>query len=168
MTKAHLSRLAAPKTWKVKRKGIKWITKAKTGAHSLKLSIPLRIVLRDMLNYAGTSNEVKKLVNKKEVLIDNKVRTEERFAVGFMDVIDLPKLKESYRVLFDTKGRLTLKKITKDTDLKICKIKNKTKVKGITQLNLFDGKNLLVDKDIYKTGDSIVWDLKTQKIKSHL
>jgi len=41
-------------------------------------------------------------------------------------------------------------------------------VKGKTQLNLFGGKNILVDKDVYKVGDSLLLDLAKTKIQDHL
>ena len=57
----HLSRLAMPKTWKVKRKGIKWVTRPLPGAHSLKQGMPISVLLRDVLKLARTTKEVKKL-----------------------------------------------------------------------------------------------------------
>jgi len=52
---AHLSTLAAPKSWPIKRKGIKWITRPKSGPHNLKSSLPLIVVLRDMLKLTKIS-----------------------------------------------------------------------------------------------------------------
>ena len=43
--------------------------------------------------------------------IDNKIRRDEKFPVGVMDVITVVKTNESYRVLYDVKGRFTLVKI---------------------------------------------------------
>ena len=33
---------------------------------------------------------------------------------------------------------------------------------------MFDGKNILVDKDPYKVGDTVIYNLSTNKIESHL
>ena len=72
-----------------------------------------------------------------------------------MDVIDIPKTGESYRVLLDRKGRLQLDLID-DNSAKLSKIVNKSTIKGgKTQLNLHDGKNVIVDEDEYAVGDVI-------------
>ena len=41
-------------------------------------------------------------------------------------------------------------------------------VKGKVQLNLYDGKNVTVDKDDYKVGDSVIFSLNDKKISKHL
>ena len=59
--------------------------------------------------------------------------------------------------------------IEKDTNLKICAIDNKSILKkGKTQLNLHDGKNILVENGNYKTGDSLLVELPSLKIVEHL
>ena len=47
-------------------------------------------------------------------------------------------------------------------------IKNKKSVGKKIQLNLSDGRNILVDKDAYKTKDSLIVELPEQKIADHL
>ena len=72
-----------------------------------------------------------------------------------MDIVDIPKTGESYRVLLDRKSRLQLDLI-EDNTLKLSKIVNKSTIKGgKTQLNFHDGKNLIVDEDVYSVGDVI-------------
>jgi small subunit ribosomal protein S4e len=54
----------------------------------------------------------------------------------------------------------------KESNLKICKIENKTVVKkGKVQLNLHDGRNLLVEKDSYKTNDSLLIEFPNKVVK---
>ena len=43
--------------------------------------------------------------------IDNKTRRDTKFPVGVMDVITVSKTNESYRMLYDVKGRFTLVKL---------------------------------------------------------
>ncbi|NDW60254.1 30S ribosomal protein S4e, partial [Yangia sp. PrR004] len=45
------------------------------------------------------------------VKVDGKVRTDEGFPVGLMDVVTIDKSRESYRVLYDVSGRFVLKSI---------------------------------------------------------
>ena len=45
------------------------------------------------------------------IKIDNKIRRDTKFPVGVMDVITVAKTNESYRMLYDVKGRFTLVKL---------------------------------------------------------
>ena len=166
MVKNHLIRINMPRTWQIKRKGIKFITRPNPGQSSMELGMPLNIILKDMLNLARTSREVKYLLNNQEVLVDHKRRKEPKFIAGFMDVISIPALKKYYRVVINEKGKIAFLEISKEeAGLKLCKIIGKTPVKGKVQLNLSDGKNMLTDKNDYKIGDIAVYDLVNNKIK---
>ena len=65
MGKNHLTRLAAPKSWQIKRKGLKFITKALPGPHSLDTGISFNTMFIEILNYAKTAREVKKIFQHK-------------------------------------------------------------------------------------------------------
>lgn len=169
MVKRHLNRLNAPKTWPIKKKkGIRFIARPLPGAHSLKQGITLSIVVRDILNYAKTAKELKTILNSGKILVNKEVRKTPRFSLGLMDIIEIPETKESYVLLLNKKNKFYLQK-NKNSNEKICKIKGKTLLKkGKVQLNLLDGINLIVDKDVFKVGDSVVLDLQNHKIKKHL
>ncbi|NIP36652.1 MAG: hypothetical protein GWN12_17370 [Thermoplasmata archaeon] len=89
--------------------------------------------------------------------------------LGLMDTLSVPKAKQHYRVLLDRKGRLRLVSIDEvDAAWKLVRIEDKTTLKGgRTQLNLHDGRNILLEKDEYKTGDVLKIELPTQKVLSH-
>jgi small subunit ribosomal protein S4e len=77
-------------------------------------------------------------------------------------------MKKIYRVGVDKKGLVLAEEDAKNADRKLCKIKGKKTIKGgMTQLNLHDGRNILVEKDVYKTSDSLLIELPTQKILKH-
>jgi len=59
---SHLKRLNAPKMWKIKRKGLKYILKQNPGPHSLKICIPLGTLLRDVMSIATNLREVKNIL----------------------------------------------------------------------------------------------------------
>jgi small subunit ribosomal protein S4e len=124
------------------------------------------MVLRDLLKVVETAAEAKKALSAKHVLVDGKVVTEEKFPVGLMDVISLPVLGKHYRMLLDSHGRFILVEVTEErAQWKLCRIENKTCVPGgRLQLNLHDGRNILVDDDVYKTGDVLKIELPTQRI----
>src|SRR3990167_5629856 len=123
--KKHLKRLAAPKSWPIKRKGEKFITRPLAGSHEFGLATSLTIMLKDVLGIAKNNREVKHILNNKEILVDGKRRKEPRFLVGLMDVLSIPETKENFRILLDKKGRLRLAKISEDdAKIKLSKIIN--------------------------------------------
>lgn len=164
-----LKRLLAPTYWKVQKKKVKWVVSPTPGPHKKDECIPLQIIARDVLNLVETGKEAKTIINKGEILVDGKVRKNHAFPVGLMDVVSIPKIKKYYRVLLSGE-RLGLKEILeKEANQKICRIGNKSLVrKGKLQLNLHDGRNLLVEKDDYKTGDSVLIEVPSQKILDHI
>ena len=170
MVKRHLKRLVAPRSWKIKRKGITFVTRPNPGMHSKKNSTSINIVLRDMLGYAKTTRDVKVMLSKGDILVDGKQIKDHRFAVGIMDLIETPKTKECFRVLLDKKGKISIIKIKQEErKIKLCKIVGKSVIKkGKIQLNLNDGKNIIIDKNNYNTGDTLVVEVPEQKIKEHL
>lgn len=166
--KKHLKRLAAPKSWPIQRKGIKFIAKPLPGPHKLNESITLNVILKDILKFAQTTKEVKRILNQGKVLVDDIKIKEHRLPIGIMDIISIPSMKKYYKVLYSLNGKFTLQEIKEiDAKEKISKIIGKKILKGKkTQINLYNGKNILVSKDTYKVGDSLV--LNKNKIIKHL
>jgi len=169
MVKQHLSRLAMPKTWPIKRKGIKFIIKPKS-SRKMKYCIPLVIVIKDLLKYAKTRKEVKKIINEGNVLINKSKPRDIKTGLGLMDVLEFPKLKEQYRILLNKQGKFRVMKISaKEAGVKPCKITGKRNLKGKKlQINLDDGSNLLDTKGNYKVGDSLLVDTEKRKAKEHI
>ena len=166
MGKDHLARLAAPKTWHIDRKSTTFITKPVPGSHGLQSGMPINVILKEILKYASTTKEVKKILNTNEVKVDGKARKDFRFPVGLFDTLEFPNISEQFRIMLNKGGRLELIKIKKEeASVKPCKIVGKTMVKGKLQLNLYDGRNVLVEKDSFKTGDSVLLKLPEQEIK---
>ncbi|MBI2135645.1 30S ribosomal protein S4e [Candidatus Woesearchaeota archaeon] len=164
MVKNHMKRLAAPKSWAVHRKLTAYITKPRPGAHSYKLGMPLNVVIKELLKLANTSREVKEII-KTGVSIDGKKVIDERSIIGFMDVLSFIHSKEAYRILLNNNGFITPVKIeASESKIKLSKIIGKNLVNGKTQLNLNDGRNLLVDKDGYRCGDILLIEIPNQKI----
>lgn len=173
----HLKRLQASKNFPIERKKFKFTVAPRAGPHAKEESIPLQIIIRDVLKYAETIKQAKKIIKKKEVKIDGKVRTDQKYPVGLMDVIEIPKIGEYYRIIPKT-GKLIISKITKEkAKYKLCQIKNKTNIKkGNIQLNLHDGRNIIIPvkdpkkpkEDAYSVGDTLIISLPEQKILEHI
>jgi len=166
---SHLKRIAAPKHWEIARKAGTFLARPNPGMHSYDYGIPLVYVIRDKLSLATTRKEVRDILNHQDVLVDGKKRKDHKFNIGFMDVLSFPKIKKSFRVVINTRGKLDVVEIKeKEANQKVVRVKGKTMVKGKLQLNLSDGRNVLADKDTYKTNDGIVIELPSQKIIAHL
>ncbi|MCD6481245.1 MAG: 30S ribosomal protein S4e [Thermoplasmata archaeon] len=162
----HMKRLKAPRTWRIERKVAKWTVKPSPGPHPSKQSVPLLLIVRDFIKLADRAKEAKKIITSREIYVDGKARRDYKFPCGLMDVISIPKINEHYRVLFDTRGVLRTVKIDEErAKWKLCRIEDKTMVKGgKIQLNLHDGRNILVEEDTYKTGDVLKISLPEQEI----
>ncbi len=165
--KGYQKRVSAPRSWPIERKTHKFVAKPIPGPHSKEYSLPLIVILRDILKIGEQAKEIKRILHEGKVLVNGVVRKDHRFPVGIFDVISIPATDQHYRILIDNKGKLCLK-LTQDKNLKLCKIKNKTILKkGAVQLNLNDGWNLIGTNE-YKTGDSVVLSLPDRKIVKHL
>lgn len=170
-SRKHLKRYKAPKTWPIHKKEETWTTKSSAGPHALDKSIPLVMVLREILGVAKNTREAKIILNNDDVLVDGTPRKDHRFPVGFMDIISIPKINKNFRLLQDEKGRLVLKDIDeKDSTFKLASIEDKTTIKGgKTQLNLHDGRNVIVDDATeYNTSDVLLLNIPDQKISDSI
>jgi len=167
--KKSLKRSKAPKIWRIHRKDRKWTVKNIPGPHSGETSVPLLFILRDYLGYAKTRREAKIILNKGLVIVDGKTIKKERFPVGVMDVVEIPKTEEYYRVFPNRKGEMYLHKIQKEEkDLKLFSIRGKKVLKkGVIQLNLHDGRNIIGD-NTYNVHDTILYDLSKKEIKTYI
>ena len=139
------------------------------GAHKFELGMPLGVVLRDHIKLASTMSEVEKMLNNNEILVDGKRKNDRREIVGLFDIIAVPLLKKYFTIEMDVKGRLILSEVDeKNANIKICKVTGKKVLKGKkVQLNLYDGKNILTDKDV-KVGDSVIFNVEKRQIEKIL
>lgn len=166
---SHLKRLAMPRSWPLPRKTTVWVTRPRPGAHSIERCMPINLIIRDILGYAKSTREVRSILHKGLVKVDGRICKDPRRGVGLMDVLSLG--DEHYRCVFDHNGRLRYKSISaKDAESKVCQITGKSTIKGgMTQLNLHDGRNIIVDDAAkYSTNDSLILSLPSQEIKEHI
>jgi len=148
--KRHLKRKPAPKSWPIHRKEFVWAPRPIPGPHPISNCIPLTLLVREILGFAKTRKEAKIIVSQGKLRVDGRIRREERFPAGLMDLIHIPEIKATYRILPSRKGLMLHPTAENEVDFKLCRIENKTNVKGgHVQLNLHDGTNLL-----FRTEDS--------------
>ncbi len=159
----QIKRVASPRNWQIKRKVTKWIAKTHPGPHSIEQSLPLALIVRDLLGYARTMREVKQILREDKVKIDGKIRRDPHFPVGLMDTIEFVPSGEFYRMIPKSGSGFKLVKISsEESKIKLCRIVNKTMTKGgLIQLNLHDGRNILLTKERLEENP----DLKTLRTK---
>ncbi len=164
----HLKKIAIPRSWPFPKKGKKFIIKAR-GPHKTEISLPLAVVLRDMLKVVVTVNEAKKILHEGNILIDNRIIKDKKFSVGLFDRIYIKKLEKAFSLYLTKKGKLEIKEIDKEKLYKKpCKIIGKKILKNNKiQINLIDGKNFIINEKV-KINDSVIINLKTKKIINFL
>jgi small subunit ribosomal protein S4e len=169
MVKNHLKTIATPKSWPIHRKSRKYVMRQNSGPHNMKESITLNMLLIDILGLAKTKKEAVYILHHKEVLVDGKRRKEVAFPIGMFDVISIKDIKKDYRLLIDSKGKFKVMEIDpKEAMIKPIKIIGKRPIGKKMQINLSDGKNLLVQDDNFRVDDTIIYDFNKKQIKKHL
>jgi len=158
----HVNRQNIGKFWAVPRKGTKYLTVA---SHEKTDSIPLVVILRDVLKIIKNKRELKRLINEKQIQINYKKIRAVNYPVSLFDVINLIPAKKNYKALLSKHKKMIFEEISdKDSETKIFKITNKKILaKGKIQFNLMHGKNIIT-KEKAKIGDSILLSLKDNKI----
>jgi small subunit ribosomal protein S4e len=167
----HQKRIAAPRSWKIERKTSYWAVKPKPGPHPQDRSMPLLLVVRDMLKLADSSREAKRILNEGNVVVNGKVMKDHKFPVGVFDILSIPLIKANYMVLLDKKDKLSLVEVGKRAaSKKLCRVNGKRMIKeGAVQLNLHDGRNILPGESGagIKTHDSLLISIPDNKIVKH-
>lgn len=76
------------------------------------------------------------------IQVDKKVRTDPTYPAGFMDVISIEKTGEHFRLIYDTKGRFTIHRISEDeAAYKLAKVRRvQLGAKGIPYLVTHDAR----------------------------
>ena len=176
--KKHLKRFPAPAFWPIHRKEFKWVVRPRPGAHELNRCLPLLLVVRDILQLVKTRKEAKFLLTEGNVVVNGRVRRDDDYSVGLMDVIAFPLTDAAYRVIPAPRKGLILHSITgEEKEYKLCQIVNKTCVKGgHLQLNLNDGRNILLNvtdpknpvEDIYETRGTLKIQVPTAEIVDYV
>uniref|UniRef100_A0A7N1A6G9 Ribosomal protein S4 n=1 Tax=Kalanchoe fedtschenkoi TaxID=63787 RepID=A0A7N1A6G9_KALFE len=124
--------------------------KPSSGPHKSRECLPLILILRNGLKYALNYREVISILMQRHVLVDDKVRIDNTYPAGFMDVVSIPKTNENFRLLYDTKGRFRLRSIRDDEakfkfkfKFKLCKVRSvQFGSKGIPYINTYDGRTI--------------------------
>lgn len=168
---ARMKRLTTPKFWRISKKASKWAVSTRPGPHRKMDSIPIQVALRDILHLVETGKEAQTTLKHRLVLVDGRVIKDHAFPLGLMDAVAIPKINKFYRIITSKYGLELLEIDGKEANKKLCKIDGKRMLRGgKVQLNLHDGRNILVEKsgETYRTGDSVLLEMPGQKIIEHI
>jgi small subunit ribosomal protein S4e len=158
----HLKRQKIPNSWPIERKGTKYVVRP---SNDLEKSIPILVLLRDVLKIATTRKEVKISLNLKKVMVNGKLVRDEKKSLTLFDTLSLIPMKKHYRLDLSENGKFNLQEISdKEASKKISKVLNRRILKGKkVQLNLSDGRNFLSEMKC-NVNDSVLIDLVSKKI----
>jgi len=164
--KKHMKRMAAPSSWMLDKLTGVWAPKPSAGPHKQRECLPLMVLLRNRLKYALNFNEAKMILVQRLVKVDNKVKTEHTYPAGLMDVVSIEKTKEHFRLLYDTKGRFLLHRISpEEAKYKLLRVKSVAKgSKGVTHCVTHDGRTVRFPHPEVRANDTIKFNLETQAI----
>ena len=128
------------------------------------------LILRNRLKYALTGKETKMICMEKLVQVDGKVRTDPNFPAGFMDVVEMPKAADAFRLIYDCKGRFVLHRVSdEEKKFKLCRV-NRVDLtqKKIPVIVTHDGRTIRYPDPLIKPNDTVKLDIATGKVISTL
>jgi len=168
--KKHMKRLNAPSHWMLDKLGGVFAPKPSPGPHKTRECLPLIVMLRNRLKYALTGREVNAILMQRHIKVDGKVRTDSTYPAGFMDVVDIEKTDEHFRLVYDAKGRFVTHRITKEeASYKLCKVKKSIFGKGgVPFIVVHDGRTIRYPDPDIKVNDTVMLDLESGKIKDFI
>ncbi len=174
----QLKREMAPAFWPIHRKEATWAPLTRPGPHPRERSIPLVLLIRNSLGLARSAKEAMRIIRDSKVKVDGVVRTDHRFAVGLMDVVQIQGIGQVFRLLPRPRRGLSLSPVgPEEAGYKLCKITGKRAVAGRkVQVNLHDGRNLLLrgreqgpkTEEEYSVGGALQLALPSQKVLKYV
>jgi len=164
--KRHMKRVAAPSAWMLGKLDGVWAPKPSAGPHKQRECLPLILLLRNRLKYALNYKEAKTILIQRLVKVDGKVRTDVNYPAGFMDVVSLEKTKENFRMLYDTKGRFRVHKISpEEAAYKLCRVKQIGRnLKNVPYAVTHDGRTIRFPDPEIRSWDTLRVDIETGKV----
>ena len=167
-----MKRMWAPSHWCLEKlKGV-YATRPSAGPHKLRECIPLTVLLQNRLKYALSGQDAIKICRNRDgnIKIDNKIRRDPRFPLGFMDVVQIPKTGENFRILYDIKGRFQPVRIdAKEAGFKLCRVKRKCMGKNkIPYIVTHDGRTIRFPNPEIKKNDTVQVSLAFSLLSSFI
>ena len=160
---AYLKRNNFGKFWPIPRKGTTYVT---VSSHNKTESIPLMVVMRDVLKFVKNKKELMKIIHEKQITINGKEVREANYPICLFDILSLKPMKKNYQAVLTKNKKYAFEEVAeKDAKSRVYKIINKKIIsKDKIQLNLMQGKNI-ISKEKMNIGDSVVLDFENKVVK---
>lgn len=157
----HLKRKTIPSFWPISRTGTKYLAVA---THEQTNSIPLIIVIRDLLKLVKNKKEMKKILSEKKILVNGKAVQETGYPLMLFDSLSIPQMKKNYKVTLNGKKLDFVEVNEKEALSKMHRVMGKKVLSGKKiQLNLSAGKNILSNEKA-SIGDFLLVNCLDNKI----
>lgn len=162
----HLKRLFAPKDWMLSKLTGVFAPRPRGGPHKIRECLPLLVILRNRLKYALNAREGQMILRQRLVKVDGRVRIDPKFPAGFMDVVEIPKSGDRFRLLYDVKGRFAQVKVGEaEGNVKLCKVTDIFSTTGrVPVASTHDGRRIRYPPAKASIGDSLLVDTTTGKV----
>lgn len=148
----HQKRLSAPKHYPIERKQEKYVATIK-GSRDADSAIPVGLFLRDVLEYADTEKEAKKIIRNGDILRNGEPVGDVQEGVGVLDLIEIPETEEFYRVV---KSGDNLDFVPVESGESVGKVVDKHEEGDRFVYRLHNGENYST-KDDFETGSTLVF-----------
>ncbi len=167
MTKNHLKRITAPKTWKVERKTKPFVTKPNPGAHSYDLCVSINTFLKQYVELTTTTKETKYILTHETIEVNGEPIDDHAHQVGFLDIVDIPHADKHFVVSVNDKGQIQPIQHDDEPEERFDKITGKRHISGgQTQLTTLNGETFVVDDDSHETESTIRFTKAQKSIKN--
>ncbi|CCW66775.1 unnamed protein product [Phytomonas sp. Hart1] len=165
MAKKHLKRLYAPSDWMLSKLTGVFAPRPRPGPHKLRECLPLLVIIRNRLKYALNAREGEMILRQGLVHVDHHPRCDGKYPAGFMDVVEIPKTGDRFRLMYDVKGRFVMVNVSENEgDIKLLKVVNLYTASGrIPVAVTHDGHRIRYPDPNTLIGDTIVYNTKEKK-----
>lgn len=150
----HQKRLSAPKHYPIQRKENTYVSSIK-GSRSKEDAVPAVLVLRDILEYAETEKEAKKIVKQGDLLRNGERIRDIQEGIGVLDTVEISETEEAYRVVRE--GKYLKFVPVEEADKFAVKIVDKKAENDEYVYSLHSGENYRTG-DEFSTNNTLVFD----------
>lgn len=161
-------RAEVPAFWKISKKDKRFVVRTEPGPHPKAFSYPLLVVMRDVLGLAKTNKVATQALNDGKIMVDGKVVKSPGFPVGLMDVIGIPVIGKSFRIVPSRGGLEPVEIPDSEKDLKLCMVTSKSTIRGAkTVLGLHDGRVIFPTTEVdIGPGDACIVKVPGQEFQA--
>ena len=160
----HIKRLASPRYMHVAKKVDAYIIKPNAGRHTRTTSIALSTVLKEKLGMVGSSKEARNVIRRGNVEVNGKVIKDERFPVGFGDVIKPKSGNETYLISVGNRGMMSIDKRGSESK-QVLKVVGKYISKGNKEMiRLYNGVVMQSPGNVHVNDSVVIGNGKVDKV----